>query len=81
MKRLIPRDAQRDVLSAQGASTSSFNAHAFFLARSRNSSAFWKQESQEGCFEARLLMRSISLRIPWAFSFDDTCACRSRCAR
>ena len=28
----------------------------FFLARLRNISTLWKQESQEGCFEARLLM-------------------------
>ena len=43
------------------ASTSSFHAHAFFLTRSRKSSAFGKQVSQKGCFEVRWLMRSISL--------------------
>jgi hypothetical protein len=37
----------------------------FLLARIRNSSALWKQEGQEGCFEARLLKSFIVLRIPW----------------
>src|SRR5438309_5017303 len=46
--------------------TGSFNARACDWQGIRKSSAFWKQERQEGCFQARFLMTSSSLRIPWA---------------
>ena len=42
-----------------------FNARAFPWQGIRNISVFWKQESQEECFQARFLMSSSSLRIPW----------------
>src|SRR2546430_16066687 len=44
--------------------TGSFNARACDWQGIRKSSAFWKQERQEGCFQARFLMSSSSLRIP-----------------
>src|SRR2546429_5813327 len=45
--------------------TGSFNARACDWQGIRKSSVFWKQESQEECFQARFLMSSSSLRIPW----------------
>ena len=45
--------------------TGSFNARACDWQGIRKSSVFWKQERQEGCFQARFLMSSSSVRIPW----------------
>ncbi|SRR6266699_922958 len=51
--------------------TGSFNARACDWLGIRNISACCKQESQEGCFQARFLMSSSSLRIPWVSAAQE----------
>ena len=58
--------------------TGSFNARACDWQGIRKSSACWKQESQEGCFQARFLMSSSSLRIPWVARRRQECCSHHR---